>query len=268
MTRRSIGAALALLLLAGQGAGSAGVTARLLIFGEQHDQPDQQRQVAAAVKTLAERGQLAALVLEMADAPYNTATLPREAGDAQVREALQWKGWPWEAYAEVVMNAVRAGVPVWGGNLPRGEMRAAMADASLDARIDAAERETLAEAVRSGHCNLLPQAQEPGMVRIQIARDRSMAAVTAAALRQAASGQTVLLLAGAQHASRDRGVPLHLQRDARLPAADMHVVIFGDDAAGLKADEQRPAVHTPQPDHCAALREQLAAPKAASAPAR
>jgi uncharacterized iron-regulated protein len=144
-------------------------------------------------------------------------------------------------------------------------MRAAMADASLDARVDAAARDARTEAVRSGHCDLLPAAQEPGMVRIQIARDRSIAGVAASALRAAPPDTTVLLLAGAQHASRDRGVPLHLQRDAGLAAVAMHVVMFGDAAGGLRADEWRAAQVTPQPDPCEALRKRLAAPKPASA---
>jgi uncharacterized iron-regulated protein len=240
--------------------------ARLLIFGEQHDQPDQQRQVAAEVQALAERGQLAALVLEMAEQPQQTRALPRDASDAAVRDALQWKGWPWEPYAAVVMNAVRAGVPVLGGNLPRAAMRSAMADTALDARVDDTVRDLLAGAVRNGHCNLLPASQEPGMVRIQIARDQALARVAAEAVRAALPDSTVLLLTGAQHASRDRGVPRHLAMiDASVA---LRVVMFGAASSGMVADEWRTAVITPQEDHCEALRQRLAAPPAASSPAR
>ena len=253
---------LALLLAAGADPAAA---ARLLIFGEQHDQPDQQRQVAQAVQALAARGELAALVLEMAEQPQRTSALPRDAGEAQVRDALQWRGWPWEPYAEVVMNAVRAGVPVLGGNLPREQMRTAMADAALDGLIDAAARERLTEAVRIGHCRLLPAAQEPGMVRIQIARDRAMAQMAAAALRDAPAGSTVLLLAGAQHASQDRGVPLHLPREIGGEMPPLQVVLFGAADDGLRADERRDAEFTPQQDHCELLRQRLAAPPAGPA---
>jgi uncharacterized iron-regulated protein len=238
---------------------TAAQAATLLIFGEQHDQPDQQRQVAAEVKRLAAAGQLAAVVLEMAEAPHSTAASPRDAGEAQVREALRWRGWPWDAYAKVVMNAVRAGVPVLGGNLPRERMRDAMADATLDERVDEALRARLTDAVRTGHCHLLPDTQEPGMVRIQIARDRSMAAVAQAALQAAPPATTVLLLAGAMHASRAHGVPLHLP-----PQQPLRVVLFSPADDGLAADERRSALVTPQPDACEALRKRLAAP--ASAP--
>ena len=60
----------ALLLAAGT---ASAAPARLLIFGEQHDQPDQQRQVADAVQALAARGELAAVVLEMAERPHAAA---------------------------------------------------------------------------------------------------------------------------------------------------------------------------------------------------
>jgi len=239
--------------------------ATLLLFGEMHDQPDQQRQVAEAVQQLADSGQLAAVVLEMAEAPHSTAGLPRDAGEAQVREALRWQGWPWEAYAAVVMNAVRAGVPVLGGNLPRAQLREAMRDTALDGRIDEAARARLTDAVRVGHCHLLPATQEPGMVRVQIARDLSLARVATDALRSAPPDSTVLLLAGAQHVSRDRGVPLHLPPPV---AGTARVLMFGSADDGLQADERRPAVFTPQPDHCAAFRKQQAAAAPASAASR
>lgn len=226
--------------------------AQVLVFGEQHDQPDHQRQTAQAVARLAAEGQLAALVIEMAERGRSSAGLPRDADAARVREALAWSGWEWPVYEGVVMAAVRAGVPVLGGNLPRAQMRETMADASRDALLDAAAREKIAAAVRDGHCGLLPAAQEPGMVRIQIGRDRSMAETVAAALRP---GQRVALLTGAQHASRDRGVPLHLA--LREGAPSTHVVIFGPATDGLAADELRSAKFKPRPDPCEGLAERL-----------
>ena len=222
---------------------------RLLIFGEQHDQPDQQRQVAEAVQELAAKGRLAALVLEMAEVPHTTTGLARDASDMQVRDALHWRGWPWDTYSAVVMNAVRAGVPVWGGNLPRDAMRAAMADERIGAELPQATRQRLTEAVRTGHCDMLPAAQLPGMVRIQVARDQSMATVSDAAVRRAAAGSVVVLLAGTQHAARDRGVPLHLLALPTWAAGDIQVVLFGEGEPSLQADERRPAVFTAQPDY-------------------
>jgi len=99
---------------------------------------------------------------------------------------------------------------------------------------------------------LLPAEQEPGMVRVQIGRDQSLAATVIEALRP---GQQVILLTGAQHASRDRGVPLHLARQA--PAPSVHVLIFGEQGHDLAADELRAARFTPRPDPCEGLAENL-----------
>jgi uncharacterized iron-regulated protein len=129
-------------------------------------------------------------------------------------------------------------------------------------------RSLLADAVRTGHCDLLPAAQQPGMVRIQIARDQALAQAAAQALRTAPADSTVLLLVGGQHASRDRGVPLHLQRQMPSGVPPLQVVLFSPPGDGLSADERRSAVVTPQQDHCEVLRQRLAAPRAASAPAR
>ena len=230
---------------------------RVLIFGEQHDQPDHQRQVASAIRRLARNGQLGAVVIEMAERGRSTAGLAADADAAAVRAALAWAGWDWTAYEPVVMAAVRAGVPVRGGNLPRSGLREAMADGAQDDRVDAAARDRIAAAVREGHCGALPAAQEPGMVRVQIARDRSMADTIAEALADA-PGRRVLLLTGAQHASRDRGVPIHLARRENAPT--LHVVVFGSEATGLAADEHRRATVTPRRDPCEGLRERLAAP--------
>jgi uncharacterized iron-regulated protein len=69
-----------------------------------------------------------------------------------------------------------------------------------------------------GHCGLLPDAQVPAMARIQIARDERMARTAEQWMR---AGKTVLLLAGAEHVKKDRGVPLLLNISA---AENMKVV--------------------------------------------
>ena len=95
------------------------------------------------------------------------------------------------------------------------------------------------------------------MLRVQIARDRSMAASVADALVAARPGQRVLLLAGAQHVSRDRGIPLHLPAELTR-----HVVMFGAaEASGLQADQWRDAVQTPRPDPCEDLRRRGLRPR-------
>jgi uncharacterized iron-regulated protein len=88
-----------------------------------------------------------------------------------------------------------------------------------------------------------------------------MARVLEATVAVVRPGQQVLMLAGAQHAARDRGVPLHLPAALAAPGS-LKVVLFGNAPPELQADERRPAAFTPQPDPCQSLRERLPAPAA------
>jgi len=181
----------------------------VVLLGEQHDEPEHQQLHRQTIELLAGRGQLAALALEMAEQGRSTAALARDASEAQVKAALDWddKAWPWAAYGPAVMVAVGAGVPVLGANLPTASLREAMADPRLDGTVSPAVLQAQQEAVRDGHCGLLPASQLRPMTRVQIARDETMARVLADAARP---GQTVVLVTGAGHADPKLGVPLHL----------------------------------------------------------
>lgn len=237
----------------------------LLLLGEQHDAPEHQALQRAAVAQIAQQGLLAAVVLEMVEQGHSTTGLPASASEAQVREALQWLearnsgAWDWTVYGPVVMAAVRAGVPVLGGNLPQSRMRPVMADTALDAVLPAEALQRQREAMRSGHCDLLPESQIAPMTRIQLARDRALAQTASAAQRP---GQTVLLIAGNAHVQRDLGVPRHL-----APGQDHRVVLsLARDGAGevrsepgstLLADRQWITPPRPAKDHCADLKKQM-----------
>lgn len=192
---------------------TAGIDA--VLIGEQHDAKSHARVHERWVRTLAERGTLAALALEMAERGGSTAGLPRNASEEDVQQALRWsKGsWPWARYSPAIMAAVRAGVPVVGANLPRDQNREAMKDDVLDKLLPAAVLAAQQEAVRVGHCDMLPPQQIAPMARIQIARDVAMAQVVSSLVQP---GKTVLLLAGSGHVRRDAGVPLHLPQALRV----------------------------------------------------
>lgn len=232
----------------------------LLLVGELHDAPEHQALQRQAVEQLAARGELAALVMEMVERGRSTRGLPRDASEAQVREALDWGAernagaWPWAVYSPVVMAAVRAGAPVLGGNLPRSGMRTAMGDAALDNSLPAPALQRQRDAIRSGHCDLLPESQIAPMTRIQIARDQSMARTAVDAL---VPGRTVLLVAGNGHVQRDLGVPRH------LPAGQPYRVVIAQ--AGGTAPPADPSLADrhwvtpprPEKDHCAEMRQQM-----------
>ena len=192
--------------------------ADVLLIGEQHDAVAHPRLQRDWVERLARPGTLAALTIEMAERGTTTAGLPPSAGEDQVREALRWShdsGWPWDRYGPAIMAAVRAGVPVLGANLPRAEMRQAMADSSLDQLLPEPAWKAQQQAIRRGHCDMLPESQITPMTRVQVARDRAMAQTIAPLLRP---GRTVLLIAGSGHVQADVGVPRHLPAGLKAQA--------------------------------------------------
>lgn len=242
--------------LAAQALLARDIEAPLWLLGEQHDAPAHAALAHDLVQGLAARARLRALLIEMAERGHTTQGLSPQADEAMVRQALAWSdGWPWARYGPVVMAAVRAGVPVVGANLPRAQMRERMQDTTLDTRLPPAAMAQQRQAMRDGHCGLLPENQIDPMARIQVARDLSMAEVAAVWLPQAAPGEVVLLLAGRQHVRRDVGLPAHLGAQPLLAM----VMDSGPDASvaslqGWAADTVwRGPAHVGE-DHCAQLR--------------
>ena len=257
-----------------------------LLLGEQHDAPDHQRIHREVIETLAARGALAAVVLEMAMQGNSTASLAghggnggigsnggnggkgdkydKKASEAAVRAALKWdeQAWPWASYAPAIMAAVRAGVPVLGSNVPRAQMGAAMQQPDLDQRLNGPALKAQQQLIRIGHCDLLPESQISPMTRIQIARDVAMANAIAQAHANAAlaasPAKTVVLLAGSGHVDRTLGVPLHLP--SGLKAKSVLLVAGSESDAGGKASDFD-AVWTAAPvsakDYCAGLKGKI-----------
>ena len=226
-----------------------------LILGEQHDAPEHHAIERETVETLAGRGKLAALLLEMAEEGNSTARLDTAATDTQVQAALGWndKAWPWQNYGPVVMAAVRAGVPVIGANLPRARMKNAMADVSLDVQLNGEAYTAQQDAVREGHCKLLPEPQIVPMTRIQVGRDRAMAQ---AIVKARQPGKTVLLISGAGHATKVLGVPQHLPTDVSVKTVRLQAGESPDDEEENKGayDAVWRTPPLPPKDYCASMR--------------
>jgi uncharacterized iron-regulated protein len=199
---------------------AAALPADIVLLGEQHDAQEHPKLHLQTVQALAARQQLAAVVLEMAEQGVSTADLPANIDEAAVRSMLRWDeaAWPWEQYGPVVMAAVRAGVPVLGGNLPRKQVAQAMRAVAMATRLPAPALARQREAIRAGHCSLLPEAQVGPMARVQIARDRAMAWTLTQAAQEMPPGRVVLLVAGSGHVDLQLGVPQHLTRALRARA--------------------------------------------------
>lgn len=239
--------------------------AEFILLGEQHDAPAHHALEALCTQWLIETQHLGALVLEMADAGHDTQGLPRDASEAQTQRALGWqdRAWPWADYAPAIMAAVRAGIPIYGGNLPAASMAAAMHDSTLSSRLPPAALQSLQTAVRDGHCGLLPESQIAPMARIQIAKDISMARTLE---RVHTPERATLLLCGRVHADRLQGVPLHLARTARV--VSVHLRSADSPQADTGAfDLQWLTAATPPRDYCGELKAQWAQRRVAPHPA-
>jgi len=235
-----------------------------LLLGEQHDAPEHQQLQRQVVQWLADRGQLAAVVLEMAEAGHGTAGLPPDASARQVRAALAWDDarWPWRVYGPVIMTAVAAGAPVLGANLSLARMREAMRQSALDDRLPAELLAVQRQRIRDSHCGLLPEPRIDPMTRVQIARDIAMADAVARAAQQAAPGRVVLLITGNGHVHRALGVPRFLPADLKAKvlsaqAQPAQAAIENEALAdrALQAGDLRwPTPPLPPRDPCATLR--------------
>ncbi|PIF40002.1 putative iron-regulated protein [Delftia sp. 60] len=239
--------------------------APIVLLGEQHDAVAHQSWQQATVEQLAKQERLAALVIEMAPRTGSTASLARDASEDAVQQTLRWQdaAWPWPRYRGVVMAAVRAGVPVLGGNLPRADMKQAMRNENLDTHLPPEGWQRQLDAIREGHCGLLPDTQLAPMARIQLARDASMAEVARAAVKP---GKTVLLVAGRGHVLRGVGIPTWLPEAA---GAKVAVAQAGETSVAQASDVDwlQKTDALPAKDHCAELREKFRNPPAPRADA-
>ncbi len=235
-----------------------------LLLGEQHDAPEHQQLQRQVVQWLADRGQLAAVVLEMAEAGHGTAGLPPDASARQVRAALAWDDarWPWRTYGPVIMAAVAADAPVLGANLSLAQMREAMRQPALDARLPAELLAVQRQRIRDSHCGLLPEPQINPMTRVQIARDIAMAGAVARAAQEATPGRVVLLITGNGHVHRTLGVPRFLPAglkakvlSAQAQPAQVAIKTEANADHALQAGDLRwPTPPLPPRDPCATLR--------------
>lgn len=230
---------------------------QVVLLGEQHDASEHQALAELNLNLLLRTHRLSALALEMVDEGLSTRNISTQADEAMVRHALKWNdsGWPWRRYGSIVMLAVRAGVPVVGANLPRSEMSEVMKDSRWDSKVPEAVLKETRESMITSHCGILPEVQAPGMARIQIARNERMAQTVNRLIQK---DKTVVLIAGAEHVKKDRGVPLMMSADAltQVQVIWMHAgPLVSEDSSVADIIWQTPPV--PFKDYCADLKRSL-----------
>lgn len=230
--------------------------ADFVLLGEKHDNADHHRLQAWIVRALVGRGRRLAVAFEMfaADqAPLIAAHLasnPKVA--AGIGRAVNWSksGWPdWSLYEPMAQAALDSGLPVTAANLSRrlvekigkGGLEALapafVARLGLERALEPAIEAAMAREIFDAHCGVLPRDKVGPFVEIQRARDAHMARMIADA--SAAGLDGAVLITGAGHARRDRGVPLHMVRMApgkRVAALALIEVVSEKAAAPLYAE--------------------------------
>jgi len=161
-------------------------------------------------------------------------------------DAVNWRrtGWPeWRFYQPIAQAALDGGLPIVATNLSKPATDAVRKNGltglgpALTTQLRLAEpspetRTAMASEIREAHCGQVPDDMIARMVDVQWARDARMAT----SLARGGQRDGAVLIAGAGHARRDRGVPVHLARQA--PGAGIASVAFVEvDPAAVKPDD-------------------------------
>ncbi|MBK5399344.1 ChaN family lipoprotein [Pseudomonas sp. TH39(2020)] len=230
-----------------------------LIVGEQHDNRDHHELQLWLLQSLGERRPQGSLLLEMltpdqqsrVDDVRHSPTPPTD-----LPGALAWQsGWDWNLYGPIVRFALPQPYPLLAANLDMLEVRAVYANPPTlsGSRSNAASvKDELLKQVSDSHCGLLPQSQMPAMLAVQQQRDRRMAE------RLLAAPTPSLLFAGAYHARKDVGVPIHVL-DLGEPQAPVVLMLAeqGSEVTPVMADYVWYTPATPPQDYCAQMRKQF-----------
>ena len=249
------------------------------LLGERHDNPEHHRLQAELVSALQQAGSRPRPVaFEMIPAERQIEIVEhrrRHPGDATgLGEALGWdrSGWPdWRLnYAPIAQAAMDAGVEIVAADLSRSQIDEVMRrgpDAlrapflrrtGLDRHLPPPLFAALQDEIQEAHCGVVPEEALGGMVQAQRARD-AMLADRLAAVAGRAGG---ILIAGAEHVRRDRGVPRYLARlrpDARI----LSLAFVETDQAQARLSRDLPydflwlTEPIERPDPCVEHREQL-----------
>ncbi|MGE7958421.1 ChaN family lipoprotein [Pseudomonas sp. NPDC089530] len=230
-----------------------------VMVGEQHDHPEHHAVQLWLLQALATQRAQGSLLLEMLvpDQQPRVDSLQQHQATQGLPDdlprALAWSpGWDWALYGPIVRYALLQPYPLLAANLDTAEVRGIYRQPPVlnGERSNATTvRNELLRQVRDSHCGLLPDSQMPAMLAVQQQRDRRMAE------RLLAAPTPALLFAGAFHARKDVGVPVHL---SDLESSNGTLVLMlaqqGTPVAPQSADYVWYGAQLPEKDYCAQMR--------------
>lgn len=223
-------------------------TARLVLLGETHDNPDHHRIQAGILQSMVDSGRRPALVMEQYDLAQQIeldSILDSNASPAQKLQHLTktiGKGWDQSGYKPILSVAAHASLPVIAANMSRDAARQiarngfdalgkpSIARLMLEPVWTAPRESVMTKAIQDGHCGMLPPEAVDGMVKAQRARD----AIMADRLLQHRTEGAVAIF-GRGHVMKTVGVPLYLAaRGAGEGTAIVGIVESNDAASPAK----------------------------------
>jgi uncharacterized iron-regulated protein len=187
-----------------------------VLLGERHDNAAHQRLQLEVVEGMLARGARPALAFEQLDREHQEALSRAQAAPGRDAESVATAGkldreaWRWPAYRPLVALALERNLPIVAANLSRADARSVVREPSRSGLAPPADavRAALERDLVEGHCGERPPYLA-GMVEAQRARDAQLA-------RALAAYPSAVLITGAGHARRDRGVPLYLPAATRV----------------------------------------------------
>ncbi|MGI9364847.1 MAG: ChaN family lipoprotein [Rhizobiaceae bacterium] len=233
---------------------------RFVLIGEIHDNPDHHVIQANLIDAMASssRGRRPSVVYEMVPRSLSREVarfdLTRDPKLDEFAKAVKWeeRGWySWDIYRPVALAAARNNLPMVAGNLDRELTRRIsktgwdaltqkqIEDFAVNTTLESNVENEFLDAIDLSHCGLMPRSVLPAMLKVQRARDGSMAdAMIKSGLKFGS-----ILIAGNGHVRKDRGVPLVLE--TLLPGAKTLKLgdLFG--AAGTQTGSNSVQVRIP-----------------------
>lgn len=186
--------------------------ARVVILGEQHDNPDHHIRQAEWVAAL----EPVALVFEMLTPAQAARADVDWASQADLDAAIGWTGGDWPSFDMYFpIFAAAPDAAIYGAGVPRDVLRAQMetplalhplaAEFGLDLPLDPETQAAREELQSAAHCGALPDEVLPMMVDAQRIRDAALADAALRALED--TGGPVVVITGNGHARTDWGMP-------------------------------------------------------------
>lgn len=203
--------------------------ARFVLLGEKHDNPEHHRLHLLVLRHLA-ASSTPALALEQLDrenqAALDAARAEPTANAERVADAGRFDrtSWKWDGYKPLLELALERGLPIVAANLSRAAAREIVRVPARSGLAPAppALRGDIERDIADSHCERPPEPLLSGMVEAQRARDATMAAVLTDHV-----GRGAVLVTGAGHARKDRGVPAYLGEKAAVLTIAFTEVIEG-----------------------------------------